>query len=43
MEFNFDLVPQGLEIMLLGMGGIFIALFILYLVSILLLKIFPEE
>ena len=41
--FQTELVPQALEIMVLGMGCIFIALFILYLFSIALLKLFPEK
>lgn len=38
-----ELLGQALEIMGLGMGGIFIALFILYLCSLLLLKLFPNK
>lgn len=33
----------ALELMLFGMGGVFLVLFILYLVSIGLLKLFPPE
>lgn len=43
LELSTEFVPEALEIMMLGMGGIFIALFILYLFSILLLKVFPEK
>jgi len=44
MSFTFTtaLIPEALWIMVMGMAGIFIALFIIYLVSIGLQKIFPE-
>nr|WP_282920012.1 OadG-related small transporter subunit [Ignavigranum ruoffiae] len=34
---------QALELMLFGMGGVFLVLTILFLVSKLLLKIFPAD
>lgn len=37
-----DLVTAS-ELMLFGMGGVFLVLFILFLVSKLLLKIFPAD
>lgn len=43
MNLNTDLLFQALEIMVVGMGGIFAALLIIYFVSVLLLKFFPEE
>ncbi|WP_099091543.1 OadG-related small transporter subunit [Erysipelothrix larvae] len=43
MTFDMELIKQGLEIMVVGMGGIFASLLIIYASSALLLKIFPEE
>ena len=43
MKFDVTLVPQALEIMALGMAGIFIVMIILYLASLLLIKILPDE
>ncbi len=43
MKFDVTLVPQALEIMALGMAGIFIVMIILYLASLLLIKVLPEE
>lgn len=37
-----DLIIAG-ELMLFGMGGVFLVLFILFLVSKLLLKVFPAN
>lgn len=42
MSFTAALVPEALEIMLKGMAGIFIALFIIYAASEALQKVFPE-
>lgn len=42
MNINVDLVLEALQIMILGMGGIFAVLSIIYLASVLLLKVFPE-
>lgn len=41
LNFDLELIQQALELMVLGMGGIFLVLFTLYLVSIALLKMFP--
>lgn len=43
MTFNMDDLMMAGELMLWGMGGVFLVLFILYLVSKGLLKIFPAE
>lgn len=43
LEFTIELLPDALQIMVLGMAGIFIALFIIYLASIGLQKIFPDK
>ncbi len=43
MKFDVTLVPQALEIMALGMAGIFIVMIILYLASLLLIKVLPDE
>ncbi len=40
---TFDNFQIALELMLFGMGGIFLVLFLLYLVSIVLIKRFPAE
>lgn len=44
MKLNFDpeLIGQGLEIMAFGMAGIFVVAIILYLASLALLKVFPN-
>lgn len=44
MNLNFDpeLIGQGLEIMGFGMAGIFVVAIILYLASLALLKFFPN-
>ncbi len=42
MNINVDLVLEALQIMILGMGGIFAVLSVIYLASVLLLKVFPE-
>lgn len=43
MNFDTQVIMQALEIMVIGMSGIFAALFIIYLVSVVLLKVFPEN
>lgn len=43
LNVTFEYIPVALQMMAMGMGGIFIALFILYLISILLLKLFPDK
>lgn len=43
LNITFEYIPDALQMMTLGMGGIFIALFVLYLMSILLLKMFPDN
>ena len=43
MKVNPELLGQSLEIMLLGMAGIFIVLTVLLLAVKVLLKIFPEK
>lgn len=43
MKINLDLLGESLEIMVLGMAGIFIVLSVLFLSVKLLLKIFPEK
>ncbi|WP_205700235.1 OadG-related small transporter subunit [Erysipelothrix sp. HDW6A] len=42
MNLNMDLIMEALQIMVVGMGGIFAVLSIIYLASVLLLKVFPE-
>lgn len=42
MNLNIDLIMEALQIMVVGMGGIFAVLSIIYLASVLLLKVFPE-
>jgi len=42
LHFTTELLPQALSIMVKGMGGIFLVLFIIYLSSALLQKLFPE-
>lgn len=41
MEFTTELLGPALEILGVGMGGIFIAMAIIYLASLLLHKTFP--
>jgi len=43
MVFDMNLINEGLKIMVIGMGGIFISLLIIYAASVLLLKMFPEK
>lgn len=43
MSGKTDLIFQALEIMVVGMGGIFAALLVIYFASVLLLKFFPED
>lgn len=43
MQFDIELILQALEIMVLGMAGIFAVLLIIYAASVILLKAFPEE
>lgn len=43
IQFTTELLPYALHIMVQGMVGIFIALFIIYLASIGLQKLFPEK
>lgn len=41
MGFYPEVIEVALELMLFGMGGVFLVLFILYLVSQILIKRFP--
>lgn len=43
MNFNSEHLFQALQLMLVGMTGIFLVLGILYGVSELLLKLFPKD
>ncbi|WP_428831978.1 OadG-related small transporter subunit [Ignavigranum ruoffiae] len=43
ITFDNQSLMQALELMLFGMGGVFLVLTILFLVSKLLLKIFPAD
>ena len=43
MAFDSTLIMPALRIMGFGMGGIFLVLFLLYLASIALLKLFPPK
>lgn len=43
MTFDIESLKIALELMLFGMGGVFLVLFILYLVSQALIKIFPAD
>lgn len=45
MQLNFDpeIIGQGLEIMAFGMAGVFVVAIILYLASLALIKVFPSE
>lgn len=38
-----EFLPQALEMTVVGMGGIFLAMGVIYLASIALEKIFPEN
>ncbi len=40
---NTEALSQALELLVFGWGGVFIVLFILYLVSKGLLKLFPND
>ncbi|MDR0921302.1 MAG: OadG family protein [Lactobacillales bacterium] len=43
MNIQTDTLKQALELMVFGMGGVFIVLFIIYVISQLLIKIFPVK
>lgn len=43
MSVNIEDLKTAAELMLFGMGGVFLVLFVLYLVSKMLLKFFPAE
>lgn len=43
MSIDVNALRVALELMAFGMGGVFLVLFLLYLVSIILLKIFPGK
>ncbi|MEG0327330.1 MAG: OadG-related small transporter subunit [Erysipelothrix sp.] len=43
MNVDMKLIYEALQIMVEGMAGIFAVLGIIYLASVALLKIFPEE
>jgi len=43
LTITFEYIPAALRMMMQGMGGIFIAMFVLYIMSILLLKVFPDQ
>lgn len=43
MTINMDFLYQSLELMVLGMAGVFLVLGILYASAIALLKIFPAN
>lgn len=43
LTFTLRDLGDALKVMGLGMGGIFIALIVLYLISLLLLKLFPDK
>lgn len=40
---DLEALKIGFELMVFGMGGVFLVLFLLYLVSIALLKLFPAK
>lgn len=42
-DVDYTALEKGLELMGIGMLGIFTVLFILYLTSILLIKLFPSR
>lgn len=43
LNLNMADIMPALEIMVIGMGGIFAALLIIYAASAVLLKVFPED
>lgn len=43
MSFDMDALVGALEILLFGWAGVFLVLFILYVVSMGLLKMFPAD
>lgn len=43
VRFTTELLPEALRFMVIGMAGIFVALFIIYLACIGLQKLFPED
>jgi Na+-transporting methylmalonyl-CoA/oxaloacetate decarboxylase gamma subunit len=40
---NIEALKTAGELMIFGMGGVFLVLFLLYLISKLLLKLFPAK
>lgn len=42
-KVNIDALKIAVELMLFGMGGVFLVLFLLYLISQLLIKLFPAK
>ncbi|WP_283809000.1 OadG-related small transporter subunit [Vagococcus allomyrinae] len=40
---NTEALKIAVELMLFGMGGVFLVLFLLYLISQLLIKLFPAK
>ncbi|WP_314064243.1 OadG-related small transporter subunit [uncultured Vagococcus sp.] len=40
---NIEALKIAVELMLFGMGGVFLVLFLLYLISQLLIKLFPAK
>lgn len=43
MSVDMESLKLAGELMLFGMGGVFLVLFVLYLVSKMLLKVFPAD
>lgn len=43
MSMDMQALTQAFELMVFGMGGVFLVLFLLYVVSRALLKLFPEK
>lgn len=43
ISFTTELLSEALSMMVMGMAGIFAALFIIYLASVGLQKLFPEK
>lgn len=41
--FTTELLDEGLELLVLGWGGIFVVMLIIYLVSMLLMRLFPAD
>ncbi|UUX33204.1 OadG-related small transporter subunit [Fundicoccus culcitae] len=41
--FSTEFLPEALRMTVVGMGGIFIAMGIIYVASLALLKFFPED